>query len=433
MFSLTKKNLKTGDMAQGLPAASPKFAFIWSRNFGYAALIGLFFYAIGEASGPQSFIDILGMVLALAFASFAAGGAVGFLFGIPHTTQPAPPANTAPLTGTPPVATNPAPGPPATGATTSPQAPASVVATPRSNAVDFKPSTNLEQIADWLTKIIVGVGLTSIHRIIPQFNGLCISIGGSLDHKTVPGGHGAPVVGTILVLFSILGFLIVYLWTYLYLIGIQRSLACDIIDTISGQIKETDRSDKEAIDLANTQLNLPEGATDLSVDDLANVFMKASDNVISSIFFKTVSTRKTHWKTEERFRVDRTVPIFKALIKMDTKFEYPGNYAELAYALKEMTKPDFAEALKTLDKAIEGFQAGNQVMNKGKLFFNRAYCKIRLDNNYTLNQPSTPENRASIQADLDIAEKDRTVAAKISADTDIINWKRLNPANGIVN
>ena len=60
-------------------------------------------------------------------SSFLIGGLVGFLFGIPRAVQ----GSTAPT-----------------------------------GAAQYQANTNLEQVSDWLTKIIVGVSLVEIGRII---------------------------------------------------------------------------------------------------------------------------------------------------------------------------------------------------------------------------------------------------------------------------
>ena len=79
------------------PMAS--LAFKFSFIFAIIALIILILYSIGEAGNAEKFLDILGVVIVIAFASLAAGGIIGFLFGIPHTIQQNIPVNTSNLSG----------------------------------------------------------------------------------------------------------------------------------------------------------------------------------------------------------------------------------------------------------------------------------------------------------------------------------------------
>lgn len=102
----------------GWMIAIPIVAILWA--------IAILIYAIqlpsGARWGAYATADLI------ASASFLAGGLVGFLFGIPRAVQ----GSTAP-----------------------------------SGATQYQANTNLEQVSDWLTKIIVGVGLVQIGRVIP--------------------------------------------------------------------------------------------------------------------------------------------------------------------------------------------------------------------------------------------------------------------------
>jgi CheY-like chemotaxis protein len=135
-----------------------------------------------SAVQPMRFLSILGAGLMTAGGAFLSGLLAGFLFGIPRS-----------------------------GNTENEQGKNGATAT-----VLYKPNANLEQISDWLTKILVGVGLTQLTRL-PGFL-----------HKTAAalapglGGSQASVVlaATLLVYFSLAGFLMGYLWTRLKLTGL---------------------------------------------------------------------------------------------------------------------------------------------------------------------------------------------------------------------
>jgi hypothetical protein len=46
-----------------------------------------------------------------------------------------------------------------------------------SEPVAFRGNTNLEQISDWLTKILVGVGLTQLGRVGGALDAIGVSVG----------------------------------------------------------------------------------------------------------------------------------------------------------------------------------------------------------------------------------------------------------------
>jgi hypothetical protein len=126
-----------------------------------------------------------------ALACMGLGTMAGFLFGIPSTPQAA--AVRMPL----------GPGP-------APAQPA-----PQSN-VGYRPNTNLTEISDWITKIIVGLGLINLKEIGPKIQSAATILNDSLQACGCGGNHIAFGCGLI-IYFAILGFFFGYLMTRLYL------------------------------------------------------------------------------------------------------------------------------------------------------------------------------------------------------------------------
>jgi hypothetical protein len=129
-------------------------------------------------------IAIAGVALLSAGGSWLLGLVIGFLFGIPHLSSP-----------------NPAVGQPPT---------------PAQQAVSelkFAPSTSLEQIADWLTKIIIGLGLTELKTIPHNLNLLASYIGTGMGDEP---SHKVFAL-SVFVYFLCCGFLFGFLWARLYM------------------------------------------------------------------------------------------------------------------------------------------------------------------------------------------------------------------------
>jgi len=141
----------------------------------------LVFYTANAPARWQS----LAIGLLVAGASLATGILIGFLFGIPRTLQ-----REAQKVDT---TTGSQPG----------------------TADAYGVNTNLEQISDWLTKIIVGVGLVQLTVIPGKLRGLADYLATAFGAQTVP----SAMVITIICYFGIFGFLLGYLWTRLYLMG----------------------------------------------------------------------------------------------------------------------------------------------------------------------------------------------------------------------
>jgi CheY-like chemotaxis protein len=75
-------------------------------------------------------------------------------------------------------------------------------------------NSNLVEVSDWLTKIIVGVGLVELKHLPTAARGVADYIAPSLG---LAPSMAAPVAGGIMLFYSVLGFLIGYLLTRIYL------------------------------------------------------------------------------------------------------------------------------------------------------------------------------------------------------------------------
>jgi len=103
-------------------------------------------------------------------SAYFTGGIVGFLFGIPRTVH----------------------------------------GSARSERVtQYQGNTNLEQVSDWLTKIIVGVGLVQIGHIVPALSRFAESMKAPLGGLPSSGAFGLGLA----ILYASLGFLFFYFWS----------------------------------------------------------------------------------------------------------------------------------------------------------------------------------------------------------------------------
>ncbi|MBI1903734.1 MAG: hypothetical protein HYS13_21740 [Planctomycetia bacterium] len=151
-------------------------------------IVGMLVYCAAVSIAARSLTALLatlGVCFLLGGASFLIGGLLGFLFGIPRSRQDeaaaAAPGGAAPA-GAPP---------------------------------SYRSNTNLEQISDWLTKILVGVGLTQLANVPELMGQLTRSLGTAIGPTPAVGG----TFGTLTaVFFGVLGFLAWYLVTRLHLL-----------------------------------------------------------------------------------------------------------------------------------------------------------------------------------------------------------------------
>lgn len=155
-------------------------------------LVSIFFYASTQGSW-LAFFRTASLGLLVLGASFLVGGTLGFLFGIPRKLQQAPaPAQEKPA--------------PADG---SPEDEEAKKKEERRSA--YESNTSLEQISDWLTKILVGLTLTQWHDLRTGFEEM-------IGYMALRFGTGSEVfVGGVVIVGALFGFFFGYLPTRLFL------------------------------------------------------------------------------------------------------------------------------------------------------------------------------------------------------------------------
>ena len=138
---------------------------------------GIVLYATSRPDAGQT-MALAGMIAAGAVMS---GGVIGFLFALPRSITVA-----IPVGGTAPVK--------------------------ELRGITIRPNTNLEEVSDWVAKIIVGLTLTQLNRIPGAasrfFHALGRSLGGSSRNITF--------VGSLVIFCSIVGFLMSWLSTRMF-------------------------------------------------------------------------------------------------------------------------------------------------------------------------------------------------------------------------
>ncbi len=181
------------------------------RNIAFiivCGLISIIFYAIGVPGqtgqiGVRDVFKTAVIGLLISGAALALGALFGLLFGIPRSLQDAPvPVSPAASNGE----SN------AVGGNTD-KPPSQPALSPSEPAVrsNLSQNTNLEQISDWLTKILVGVSLTQFQAIQTKFRGVAQAVARELN------GAQEATGAAIILFFLVCGFLISYLWVRRYL------------------------------------------------------------------------------------------------------------------------------------------------------------------------------------------------------------------------
>lgn len=146
-----------------------------------AGLIALLLFAGGSAMGQpvgqrlSAFMQVLGVIASASGGIGAVAALIGFLFGIPKTRQSQNDND--------------------------------------KQRISYEVNTNLEGISDWLTKMLLGVGLVQMNNLFDVARRLSEFVETALPGRT---GAGAFAVGAS-VYMAVLGFLFGYLTTRMFL------------------------------------------------------------------------------------------------------------------------------------------------------------------------------------------------------------------------
>jgi hypothetical protein len=129
------------------------------------------------ASQFENSDHVLGFIGMIGLASLLVGALAGFLFGVPRwAASGGEPGRTA-------------------------------------GRGEFIPNTNLEQVSDWLTKILVGVGLTQFRAIGSAFGRLLTELKPGFGN----GDDSAAFAGGLIIYATAVGFIAGYVFTAIFL------------------------------------------------------------------------------------------------------------------------------------------------------------------------------------------------------------------------
>lgn len=194
---ITGAGLETGDRNPDHEALWQQLLVIEGFAIRFFILICGFalIFSVGQVTALTDWNDwrqalkIFGILLGVIAACAISGGLLGFIFGIPRQGLRSGSASDGPAT---------------------PTAKTSTGKTVRRSGSFFEGNTNLEEVSDWITKIIVGLSLVQAKNI---YDGLA-GAAAAFKAQALPDTQGADVVFVILTIAAVCGgFLFFYLET----------------------------------------------------------------------------------------------------------------------------------------------------------------------------------------------------------------------------
>ncbi len=168
--------------------------------------------------------------------------------------------------------------------------------------------------------------------------------------------------------------------------------------------------------------------------EMKALLREAPDDVKSEAFYRARDARGRGFRDERlKSTIERTVPIFQALIESDVARNFHRNYGQLGYALRDQARPDLAGAVQALTTAIQVRDRTNGG-DYGLYEMARALCLIEQDPRLAEGKSSDADQRTAIIADLAAAAKSRQardilariVAEKSPSAKALRKWLELN-------
>jgi hypothetical protein len=342
--------------------------------------------------------SVFGYGTAVAGAGIITGGLVGFIFGVPRSASGNQPGG---------------------------------------SVERYQDNSNLEQISDWLTKILVGVGLVQLGRAPNGLSHLASAMKPGFGGNPSSAGFGLAFV----IFYAGTGFLYLYLWTRTgFLLQLRyltlRKWATKAAETKAMQVAEVTSKEKlskiqtelrDVLSIVDRALDPNSGADMSSQGELNAAIARSSSYARQQAFQRAEVHRRANWRTNKSV-MELVIPVFRALIASDSEHVYHRNHGELGFALKDKADPEWREALRELTTAIE--IRGQPASEKGWAVYEavRTLCRINIDPQYRSEQPSSPETAAEIIADLTTAAAD-SHARTFLGKQDIKHWLVLNRAS----
>ncbi|KAA3608742.1 MAG: hypothetical protein DWQ01_11600 [Planctomycetota bacterium] len=340
----------------------------WLLFFALVETLLVILYSLGHLGGEPGFFMILGTAGILAGAALIVGGFFGFLFGLPRTLRQDPAA-------------------------------ANGGANPN-NALPggHQPSNSLEDIADWLTKILVGAGLTQLAQLPGALDSVATSFQAGLGNS-----ESARILAvSVLVSYSLIGFLLAYLWMRLRLSHVLAKADIQLVD--NALLHQQSSANAKARNLVLDQISKDPDVVLPAETELREALNRASPDLRSSMFHQVQKLRMESWK-DDKGAMDRTIPVFEALLSSDEGKSNHEYYGQLGFAYRDsQDHRNLDLAMEHLSRAIE---LRDQSQAKGYHFYElcRAMCRIELDPAWSElpRQKCEASNRTLILQDLNRA------------------------------
>jgi hypothetical protein len=192
------------------------------------------------------------------------------------------------------------------------------------------------------------------------------------------------------------------------------------------QEKQQNQIDLKALEQVDIQLSetiLPK----FSSQELIELILKASPLALEYIYQKTKEVRHAAWKEHKKGLMERTIPIFQALVRSEHGSKRHRYYAQLGYALKDQADPEWRAAKSNLEKAIQLWQREGTDRPLSPFYaFNWVMCAVELDNHQHPEDGSDLQAIKQIVARIEASADCEMLTKALRENTAIQKWLKRN-------
>ena len=233
---------------------------------------------VAHADGTPALIGVAALVF---LSSFAVGGLLGFLFAVPRVLSEGTSAATEA-------------GASGTAGLDQSNSDAAEATTTRSRlkARMLSSNTNLERISDWLTTMLVGVGLSQLHNIsagLTEFSGFLGGFCTKSSEKVFCSSY-LPVIGPLILVFGVVvGFLFLYLFTRLVIVTQLNEVERDIdgVSDLSRQRIEDVGARDATVQAAESLSSHSENPTFKAISASGETSVQESLSVMNALLYRS--------------------------------------------------------------------------------------------------------------------------------------------------
>ena len=336
-----------------------------------------------------------------ALACLVSGVGVGFLFGIPRVNQPG--RRRAAVT------TDPGAAGPSQAAR-----PVTVVAETDQRGYSQTVNANLEEISDWLTKIIVGLGLVELRNIPDHLYSMAQLLASCLGETC-----SLAMAHALIVWFAVLGFLIGYLATRIYL-AFVFSIADELSNNALGHIKsDREKFKADVAAIGKTE----EDRIKVQAGNIADKLNKSLAAVTKGLrVLEKPGRRKDEVQPEDEPSIQEAIADLTRVLADDAA---DAGAAVILGRLYRWKKHDLKKAIEILSRTADTMRQQNILtMGFGSVVYNRACYHVLLAERMTPAERTASLESEKVKEDLENAfTYTRSLAKDARTDPDLASLR----------